>query len=261
MWELALGLATFLGGDADSTTACSRMIPNGMRPVGSTALSLRATADSVRDDRLPPLSPESGRRYIVDTQREQVYGQVFTVTAVAGRDAQYWDAQRSVVLVWWQLGAACTHHPPQSALHPRLQELFIAARPSVPPSELAKEFAPHRMLAAELRPPEFWIGGVPTVDVQWDVGTYSPELPQVRGTPDAGLPNMTIAEYAAFYAFLPDERAVGNDLAPLRQLLAAGMTHRQWWTQYPAMGALCWAWANVREGSDDIRALATRHCR
>lgn len=261
MWGLALGLAASLGGDGYSTATCTRMIPNNMRPVGVTALSLRATADSVRDDRLPPSSAASGSRYIVDAPREHVYGQVFTVTAVAGRDAPYWAAQRSVVLVWWQLGMACTHHPPRSAIHPDLQELFIATRPSVPPPDLPTEFAPYRMLAAELRPPEFWIGGVPTVDVQWDVARYSPKLPQVRGAPDTGLPNMTIAEYAAFYAFLPDERAVGNDLAPMRQLLSASMTRREWWSQYPALGALCWAWANVLEGPDDVRALATSKCR
>lgn len=259
MWGRALGLAAALMGDADSTATCSRAMLVGVRPFGATALSLRATADSVRDDRLPPSA--EARQYIVDTLRERVYGQVFTVTAVAGRNAHYWDAQRSVVLVWWQLGPACTHHPPRSALNPRTQELFIAARPSLPPPDLPKEFAPHRMLAAELRPPEFWIGGVPTVDVQWDVGRYSPELPHTRGTPDFGSPSMTIAEYASFYAFLPDEGANGNDLAPLRKLLAASMSHRHWWNQYPSMGVLCWAWANIREGSDDMRGLATRHCR
>ena len=261
MWELALGLTTFLAGRADSTAACSRMILNGMRPFSATALSLRATGDSVRDDRLPPSSPEAGRQYIVDAQRERVYGQVFTVTSVAGSAARYWDAQRSVVLVWWQLGMACTHHPSQSALHPRIQELFIAARPSLPPADLPRELAPYRMLAAELRPPEYWVEGLPTVDVQWDVGMYSPALPQVRGTPDVGLANMAIAEYAELYSFLPEEGSMQADLTSVSRLLTASMGRPQWWKQYPALGLLCWAWANVREGSDDMRRLATRSCR
>ena len=117
------------------------------------------------------------------------------------------------------------------------------------------------MLAAELRPPEYWVEGLPTVDVQWDVGMYSPALPQVRGTPDVGLANMAIAEYAELYSFLPEEGSMQADLTSVSRLLTASMGRPQWWKQYPALGLLCWAWANVREGSDDMRRLATRSCR
>ena len=257
MWELALGLTVSLA--SDSTAACTRMIFFGSRPAHETSLTLRATRDSVSDDRLPPPSGEPGRRYIVDAARERVFGQVFTVITATGRDAQYWEKQHSVILIWWLLGAACTHHPPQAALHPRIKDLFLATHPSLAPSVLSPS-GPGRILAAELRPPEYWVAGLPTVDVQWDVWRYSPELPQVQGTPDFGLPNMTVAEYAEVHRYLPEGWTQAGDTAVARRLLAAGATRPRWWRQYPALGFLCTAWKSVRDGPRATRAFAAAKC-